>query len=77
MEIPSWNDTGGICFDQMVSAADGCPASVDPLYAHSFDSIQDGSVAICTPHTGFKDPRTPEETPPRQSIELRALVFYD
>ena len=43
----------------------------------SFDSIQDGSVAICTPHTGFKDPRTPEGAPLRQSIELRALVFYD
>lgn len=42
-----------------------------------FDSIQDGSVAICAPHTGFKDPRTPEGTPLRQSIELRALVFYD
>ncbi|KAF8811247.1 hypothetical protein BYT27DRAFT_7240407 [Phlegmacium glaucopus] len=42
-----------------------------------FDSIQDGSVAICTPHTGFSDPTTPEGTPLRQSIELRALVFYD
>jgi len=42
-----------------------------------FDSIQDGSVAIFTPHTGFKDPATPEGTPPRESIELRALVFYD
>jgi len=42
-----------------------------------FDSIQDGSVAICTPHTGFSDPSTPEGTPLRQSIELRALVFYD
>ena len=47
------------------------------IYVHSFDSIQDGSVAICTPHTGFKDPATAEGTPPRQSIELRALVFYD
>ena len=46
-------------------------------YFYSFDSIQDGSVAICTPHTGFSDPTTPEGTPFRQSIELRALVFYD
>ncbi|KAG1838721.1 hypothetical protein DFJ58DRAFT_813402 [Suillus subalutaceus] len=30
------------------------------------DSIQDGST-----------PNTPEGTPPRESIELRALVFYD
>ncbi|KAF8064041.1 hypothetical protein FPV67DRAFT_1503310 [Lyophyllum atratum] len=42
-----------------------------------FDSVQDGSVAIFTPHTGFEDPTTPERTPPRESIELRALVFYD
>ncbi|KAG1810568.1 uncharacterized protein BJ212DRAFT_1448637 [Suillus subaureus] len=42
-----------------------------------FDSIQDGSVARLTPHTGFQDSNTPEGTPPRESIELRALVFYD
>jgi len=42
-----------------------------------FDSVQDGSVAVFTPHTGFEDPTTPEGTPPRESIELRALVFYD
>ncbi|KAF8810661.1 hypothetical protein BYT27DRAFT_7134808 [Phlegmacium glaucopus] len=42
-----------------------------------FDSIQDGSVAIYTPHSAFDDPTTPEGTPYRKSIELRALVFYD
>ncbi|TDL17573.1 hypothetical protein BD410DRAFT_729826 [Rickenella mellea] len=42
-----------------------------------FDSIQDGSVAILTPHTAFTDPSTPEDAPLRESIELRALVFYD
>ncbi|KAG1810578.1 uncharacterized protein BJ212DRAFT_583884 [Suillus subaureus] len=42
-----------------------------------FDSIQDGSVARLTPHTGFQDPNTPEGTPLRESIELRALVFYN
>ncbi|KAG5653927.1 hypothetical protein H0H81_009284 [Sphagnurus paluster] len=42
-----------------------------------FDSVQDGSVAVFTPHSGFQDPTTPEGTPPRESIELRALVFYD
>ena len=65
----------------MVSAekADGDPRELRLFFKkiNSFDSIQDGSVAICTPHTAFKDPRTPEGTPPRQSIELRALVFYD
>jgi len=43
----------------------------------SFDSVEDGSVALFTPHTGFQDPTTPEGTPLRESIELRALVFYD
>ncbi|KAF7368927.1 hypothetical protein MVEN_00218900 [Mycena venus] len=42
-----------------------------------FDSLQDGSVALYTPHTAFADPATPEGTPFRESIELRALVFYD
>ncbi|KAF5354279.1 hypothetical protein D9756_007048 [Leucocoprinus leucothites] len=42
-----------------------------------FDSIEDGSVARFTPHTGFQDPTTPAGAPFRESIELRALVFYD
>ncbi|KAF5340245.1 hypothetical protein D9611_007795 [Ephemerocybe angulata] len=42
-----------------------------------FDSLQDGSVAVFTPHTGFVDPTTPPDAPRRESIELRALVFYD
>jgi len=42
-----------------------------------FDSIQDGSVAVLTPHTAFVDPSTPPNAPLRESIELRALVFYD
>ncbi|KAG6909733.1 hypothetical protein DXG01_015721 [Tephrocybe rancida] len=42
-----------------------------------FDSVQDGSVAVFTPHSAFQDPTTPEGTPPRESIELRALIFYD
>ncbi|KAJ7579322.1 hypothetical protein C8J56DRAFT_342083 [Mycena floridula] len=40
-----------------------------------FDSVRD--VALFTPHTGFEDPTTPAGTPLRESIELRALVFYD
>lgn len=43
----------------------------------SGDSIKDGSVALCTPHTSFADPTTPPDAPYRESIELRALVFYD
>jgi hypothetical protein len=47
------------------------------FYSYSADTIRDGSVAICTPHTGFSDPNTPVGSPLRQSIELRFLVFYD
>ena len=43
----------------------------------SFDSVQDGSVAVLTPHTAFVDPTTPSDAPLRESIELRTLVFYD
>ncbi|KAF8584676.1 hypothetical protein K439DRAFT_1633390 [Ramaria rubella] len=42
-----------------------------------FDSQMNGSVAVLTPHTAFKDPTTPEDAPYRESIELRALVFYE
>lgn len=42
-----------------------------------FDSVQDGSVAVFTPHTAFIDPTTPPDALPRESIEIRALVFYD
>ena len=45
--------------------------------ADSFDSLQDGTVAVLTPHTGFSDPATPADAPLRESIELRALVFYE
>jgi len=47
------------------------------VFIKCFDSVQDGSVAILTPHTGFQDPNSPEGAPLRESIEIRALVFYD
>ncbi|GJJ11643.1 hypothetical protein Clacol_005879 [Clathrus columnatus] len=42
-----------------------------------FDSRMDGKTAILTPHSAFVDPTTPKDAPLRESIELRALVFYD
>ncbi|KLO11932.1 hypothetical protein SCHPADRAFT_891210 [Schizopora paradoxa] len=42
-----------------------------------YDSVQDGSVAIYTPHTAFEDPTTPPDAPLRESIELRFFVFYE
>ncbi|KAJ7807367.1 hypothetical protein B0H14DRAFT_3764751 [Mycena olivaceomarginata] len=40
-----------------------------------FDSAE--GVSVFTPHTAFLDPSMPEGSPPRESIELRALVFYN
>jgi len=34
-------------------------------------------LAVRTPHTAFVDPDTPADAKPRQSIEVRALVFYE
>ncbi|KAG1727479.1 uncharacterized protein EDB91DRAFT_891872 [Suillus paluster] len=42
-----------------------------------YDSAKDDNIAKFTPHTGFKDPSTPQGAPLRESIELRALVFYE
>lgn len=43
----------------------------------SYDSTEDPNIAVLTPHTGFKDPSAPPGAPLRESIELRALVFYE
>jgi hypothetical protein len=39
------------------------------------DSLDDGRARFM-PHTGFTDPTTPPDAEPRQSIELRSLVFH-
>ena len=40
-----------------------------------YDSAADGNARF-TAHGSFDDPDTPENAPPRESIELRALVFF-
>ncbi|MFT5181064.1 MAG: hypothetical protein ACI8S3_000942 [Alphaproteobacteria bacterium] len=40
-----------------------------------FDSATDGRARF-TPHTSFDDPTTPPGAPARESIEMRALVFF-
>ncbi len=40
-----------------------------------FDSVADGSVSRRTPHSAFHD-AAHEGGAPRESIEIRALVFY-
>jgi hypothetical protein len=40
-----------------------------------YDSEKDGRARF-TPHCSFDDPDTPADAPPRQSIEVRCLVFF-
>ena len=40
-----------------------------------YDSATDGRTRFA-PHTAFVDPTTPADAPPRESIELRTLVFH-
>lgn len=41
-----------------------------------YDSRKDGRSRF-TPHTAFEDPTTPQDAPPRESIEVRTLVFFE
>jgi hypothetical protein len=40
-----------------------------------YDSKDDGRARF-VPHTAFVDPNTPADAPPRESIELRTLLFF-
>ncbi len=44
------------------------------LLLKCYDSLADGRARFA-PHTAFIDPTAPADAPPRQSIEVRALVF--
>ena len=46
------------------------------LLLKSYDSATDGRARF-TPHTAFAHPETPADAPARQSIEVRAFVFFD
>jgi hypothetical protein len=47
----------------------------EALLLKCFDSFQDGCARF-TAHTAFADPTAPPDAPPRESIEVRALVFF-
>jgi hypothetical protein len=47
----------------------------EALLLKCYDSATDGRTRF-GPHTAFIDPTTPPDTPPRESIELRTLVFH-
>jgi hypothetical protein len=48
----------------------------EALLLKCFDSVRDGRARF-TAHSAFDDPSTPPDAPPRESIEVRALAFFD
>jgi len=48
----------------------------EAAFIKCFDSQPVEGGAKLTPHTAFVDPTTPKDAKPRESIEMRALVFY-
>jgi hypothetical protein len=46
------------------------------LLIKCFDSVEEG-IARFSAHSAFDDPSSPPDAPPRESIELRTLVFYE
>ncbi len=47
----------------------------DVMVFKCFDSARDGRTRY-TAHAGFANPFAPAETPPRESIEVRTLLFF-
>ena len=47
----------------------------ESMLIKTFDSATDGPSRF-TIHTSFVDPSAPEDSPPRESIETRCLVFF-
>ncbi|MEJ1935086.1 CmcJ/NvfI family oxidoreductase [Nostoc sp. NIES-2111] len=47
----------------------------EAIFIKCFDSVEDGTARFAA-HTGFDDPTSPIDAPPRESIELRTFVFY-
>lgn len=46
------------------------------LLIKGYDSRTDGRARF-VPHTAFQDPGTPADEPPRESIEVRTLAFFE
>jgi hypothetical protein len=47
----------------------------EAILIRCFDSSRSGAARFSA-HGAFDDPNTPEDAPPRESIEVRALVFF-
>jgi hypothetical protein len=47
----------------------------EPVLIRCFDSAPTGAARF-SGHTGFDDPTSPADAPPRESLEVRTLVFF-
>ncbi len=47
----------------------------EPVLIRCFDSAPEGAARFSA-HTGFDDPTSPPDAPPRESLEVRTLVFF-
>ena len=47
----------------------------EPVLIRCFDSALAGAGRFSA-HTGFDDPTSPPDAPPRESLEVRTLVFF-
>jgi hypothetical protein len=47
----------------------------EPVLIRCFDSARNGAARFSA-HTGFDDPTSPPDAPPRESLEVRTLVFF-
>jgi hypothetical protein len=47
----------------------------EALLIKTYDSLEDGTARFSA-HTAFDDPTAPPDARPRESIEVRALVFF-
>jgi hypothetical protein len=50
--------------------------SDEAILLKCYDSADDGRARM-TAHTGFDDPTSPPDAPPRESIEARTFVFFE
>jgi hypothetical protein len=50
-------------------------APEEAMLLKCYDSAEDGRARF-TAHTAFDDPTSPPDAPPRESIEVRTLVFF-
>lgn len=51
-------------------------AADEAILIKCYDSARDGRARFSL-HSAFDDPTTPPEAPPRESIEIRTLAFFD